>query len=144
MRSILMPIEKLLSALNNVRSRGHNKWIASCPTREDKHPSMAITLCDNGIILIKDFGGESILEILKAIGMNFSDLYPDKIGEYFKPIRRPFNPADILACLANEIIVVLAVATDLIAGKVQSVIDYKRLALAVSRISSALEVSRGR
>lgn len=61
-------IDSLLSRLERVRRTGPNTWLASCPTREDKRPSMTIRELDDGRILIHDFGGDAPTEILAAIG----------------------------------------------------------------------------
>jgi hypothetical protein len=36
------PIDRLLPLLARVKKTGPNTWLASCPTREDKRPSMTI------------------------------------------------------------------------------------------------------
>lgn len=71
-------LNELLLKLNNVRSRGPRSWSASCPTREDKNPSLSICLGDNDQILLYDHGGEKTKNILNALGMTFSDLYPKR------------------------------------------------------------------
>ena len=60
-----MIADKLLSLLRNVKRTRAGHWIASCPTRDDKHPSMTIKELDDGRILIHDFGGDSAQETPK-------------------------------------------------------------------------------
>ena len=138
-----MGIENLLSQLEIVKSTGHNRWIASCPTREDKTPSMAIRLLDDERILIHDFGGSSPQEILDSIGLTFSDLHPKKLGQNFKKERKPFSASDILSCISNETTLVQIMANKMINGESLNQHDITRLSQTVERISSALEVTRG-
>ena len=72
-----MTIDDFLGRLRAVKRTGGGKWIASCQTREDKHPSMSIRLLNYGRILIHDFGGSNAEEILNAMDLSFSDLYPE-------------------------------------------------------------------
>ena len=45
-----MSADKLLSRLQRVKRTGPGKWGASCPTREDKSPSLAIAEKDDGTV----------------------------------------------------------------------------------------------
>lgn len=72
-----MSVDNLLSRLQRVRRTGPHKWIASCPTREDKGPSLAIRETDDGTLLLHDFGGDDVEAILAAVGLSFADLYPE-------------------------------------------------------------------
>lgn len=70
-----MTIDVFPSRLRNVKQTGRGKWIASSPTREDKHLLLSIRERLDGCILILDFGGSSAQEILDAVGLIFSDLF---------------------------------------------------------------------
>ena len=72
-----MRIDEFLSRLKNVKQTGPNQYIASCPTRPDKHPSLSISIGKDGQIIIYDHGGESVENILRAMGLTMHDLYPD-------------------------------------------------------------------
>lgn len=134
-------IDALLSRLDRVKRTGPNTWLASCPTRDDKHPSMTIRELDDGRILIHDFGGDSPAEILAAIGLTFDALFPEPIRTMTagKPERRPFPAADVLRAIAFEALVVGVAASAMLAGEPLNTVDRERLMLAVSRIQAALD-----
>ena len=131
--------ENLLSRLGRVRRTGPDRWIASCPTRDDKHPSMTIRELPDGRVLLHDFGGDSVDEILAALGMGMSELFPPRLeapgpGKPHRE-RRPFDPLDVLRVLDFEACIVLVFAADMLAGK--TIEDFDRLQLAVDRITDA-------
>jgi len=138
-----MNIDILLSHLRNVKSTGFNRWIASCPTREDKTPSMVIRLLNDGRILLHDFGGASPGEILDAMGLGFSDLFPEKLAHHFTKERKPFSAMDILLCLSKDTTHILIAANKINIGKPLNENETKALAQAVTRISNAVEVAHG-
>ncbi len=70
------PIDVVLPRLAGVKATGKRKWMARCPTRADKTPSLSIRELDNGRVLLHDFGGERTTNVLAAIGLNVADLYP--------------------------------------------------------------------
>lgn len=138
-----MSADKLLSRLQRVKRTGPGKWIASCPTREDKSPSLAIRELDVGTVLLHDFGGDDVEAILSALGLSFGDLYPDRPGHFAKPSRRPFNASDVLALVAFESTVALLVVSDVINGKLVGDADFERLLEAGRRLGHAAEVCNG-
>ncbi len=133
-----MTAEALLQKLDRVKQTGPGRWIASAPTREDKHPSMTIRELDDGRVLIHDFGGDSVENILAAVGLTFSDLFPPREVQHGKPERRPFPAADVLRCIAFEALVVAVAGTSLLAGVPFTPTDRERLVLAVGRIQDGL------
>ena len=138
-----MSAEKLLSRLPRVKRTGPGKRIASCPTREDKSPSLAIREMDDGTILLHDFGGDSVEAILGAIGLSFADLYPDRPDHVAKPVRRPFNASDVLSLVAFESTVAVVVVSDVVHGKEVTDQDFERLLVAAQRLGNAAEVCNG-
>jgi len=66
----------LLSRLRGVR-RISNGWMALCPAHEDHNPSLSVSIGREGRILLHCFAGCSLEEILKALGMRMSDLFPE-------------------------------------------------------------------
>lgn len=138
-----MSADKLLSRLQRVKRTGPGKWIASCPTLEDKSPSLAIRELDDGTILLHDFGGDSVEAILAAVGLSFADLYPDKPGPVGKPIRRPFNASDVLSLVAFESTVAVLVISDVVKREGATEHDLDRLLVAAQRLGNAAEVCNG-
>ena len=137
-------IDALLTRLERVKRTSATTWLASCPTRADRHPSMTIRELDDGRILIHDFGGDSVADILAAIGLTFDSLFPDSIdvmADPRKPERRPFNCADTLRAVGFEALLVGCAAAAVAAGEPLAAPDRDRLMLAVSRIQDALELA---
>ncbi len=87
------PIEKLLNRLQSVREVGADQWVACCPAHEDATPSCSIRQSDDGMLLLHCFAGCETEAILDAVGLSFSDLYPEPLPDtpqrrYWKA-RRP-------------------------------------------------------
>ena len=138
-----MSIDNLLSKLERVRNTGRGRWIASCPTRQDKNPSMTIRELDDGRILIHDFGGSSAAEILDAIGLTFSDLFPDSLTNHCKPERRPALTSDAFKAVIFEVKLIYLCALDVAKGKILSPDEIQRLTLALERIQNAFILAGG-
>ena len=138
-----MSADKLLSRLQRVKRTGPGKWIASCPTREDKSPSLAIRELDDGTVLLKDFGGDSVQAILGAVGLSFTDLYPPQPGTYRKPVKRPFNASDVLSLVAFESAVAVIVISDVVRNDGATEEDLDRLLVAAQRLGHAAELCNG-
>ena len=138
-----MSADKLLSRLQRVKRTGPGKWIASCPTREDKSPSLAIRELDDGRVLMHDFGGDDVASILDAVGLSFADLYPAQSGRCAKPVARPFNAADVLDLMAFNSSVVVVIAADMLHEKSVTDADFEVLLAAARTLGDAAEVCNG-
>jgi hypothetical protein len=134
-----MSADLLLSKLQRVRRTGPGRWIASCPTRQDRSPSLAVRELDDGTVLLHDFGGDDVGSILAAVGMTFDDLFPAKPGHFSKPVRRPFNASDVLALATFEASVAVLVVSDVLRGTATEA-DRDRLLVAAQRLGHAAEV----
>ena len=143
-----MSIETLISRLDGVKETGHGKYVARCPAHDDKSPSLAITEGDEGKTLVHCFAGCETEDVLSAVGLEFSDLMPERLPQKYdssgspipyRPLRNPFDARQVLECIAHEVMVV-AVIADKYAHLVDAD-DDKRLTLAVSRINDALRTA---
>lgn len=139
-----MSAAALLKKLDSVRATGPSKWIARCPAHDDKSPSLAIAETGDGTVLMHDFAGCNVSEILSAIGLELRDLFPERVGHYVKAQRRPFNAMDVLRCTAHEVQIAACVVADVINGKPISVMDCERIQLAAERLWSAVAIVNGR
>ena len=137
-------IGDLLNRLEKVKgSKG--RWTACCPAHGDKSPSLAITMLDDGRILLKCFAGCSAYEIVSAVGMDMTDLFPKetKLGyrsdnQALKSERRPFYATDLLKIIHFEALLTGIAAFDLSEGRQISNDDRKRLKTAFERINEAV------
>lgn len=135
-----MSADTLLSCLGKVRHTGPGRWLACCPAHADKTASLSIRELDDGRVLVHCFAGCSVLEVVSAVGMQLTDLFPTRETDqhFVKGERRPFPAADILRAIAFESTLVLIAAADLLAGNPFNETDRARLALAAARIAAAL------
>lgn len=138
-----MSIDNLLSRLDRVKPTSPNTWLACCPSHPDKTPSLSVRKLDDGRILIHCFGGCSVENILSAVGLEFSDLYPPKPILHAKPERRPFPALDVLTSLAHEVAIVACAAGTLQSKGTLEDDECERLALAHARIQSGLSLAIG-
>lgn len=130
-------IDSILSHLSKVKSNGHGRWTACCPHHQDKSPSLAIRLVDDGRILLHCFGGCSVAEVVGAMGMSINDLFPPReIGA--KPAVKPaFYASDLLRIIKTETTIVALLAADMARGKQIPEADLTRAKLASERIFEA-------
>lgn len=133
----------LLDKLDRVKRTGKDHGVASCPTSAhahgDRHPSLCWRIRDDGALLIYCNAGCTAHEIVSAVGLELSDLFPPRTDQHFaKGERRPFPAADVLRAIAFESTLVLIAAADLLAGNPFNETDRARLALACSRIQAGL------
>jgi hypothetical protein len=134
-------ITKILDRLQKVKQTRHDQWIACCPAHDDKSPSLALKQCDNGKILVKCWAGCGIDDIVGAIGLELSDLFPNDPG-YAKQERSYFNAETILKALHREAIIMRLVATKIKQGISLTDDDIKRAEIAENRIHEACSYSK--
>lgn len=131
---------EILAKLRKVKKMGNDRFLACCPAHDDKHPSLAIRFMSDGRTLIHCFSGCSVTDIIDALGLNWSDLMPER-SQNFKPVKYPAT--DVLAALDQEAHVVQMIAVALMEGKKVSEDQKARLRTAVDRIFEARRLSSG-
>ena len=139
-----MSVDALIERLEGVKRTGPGRWIAKSPVREDHTPSLCVRELDDGRVLLHDFGGGSVEEILAAVGLTFADLFPPKPIEHIPRERRPFLPADIFEIVRCEVGVVAVIAADLHKNKAVAESDYQRLFTAANRLDGIARAAYGR
>lgn len=140
-----MPADRLLEQCKKVRPTGRGTWVACCPAHEDKNPSMTVRETSDGLVLIHCFAGCSAESILGACGLQFDDLFPDKLParDMGAPLKRRFPAADVLLMVEAELQVMTIVADDLAAGRALSAVDAERMRVAKQRINEARRLALG-
>ena len=83
-----------------VKAVSHGRWLTRCPAHDDRNPSLSITVKGDGKILIHCFAGCSPAAVVNAVGLELSDLFPDKL--------RSGDGADRRASLGPQLAYVLA------------------------------------
>ena len=134
-------IGNFLNKLEKVSGKkGH--WTACCPAHADKNPSLAIRETDDGRILLKCFAGCSAYEVVSAVGMDLTDLFPKDQSfmpsESNKPVKRPFYATDLMKIIHFEALITSIAAFDMAEGRQISPKDKKRLKTAFTRINEAV------
>jgi hypothetical protein len=137
-----MTADALLSRLDGVKQTGAGRWLARCPAHDDKHASMSIRELDDGRILLHDFAGCSVGEIVAALGLKLEDLFPERAIDHHKPReRRPFPAADVLRAVAFEILVAVTIIGRANTGQPPTDEERVRLILAGSRLLNAVDAA---
>ena len=130
--------------LDKVRETGPGRWLARCPAHDDKRPSLTIRLTDDGRWLLHCFAGCDVHEIVAAIGLELSDLFPPTDRHYQPGERRPFPALDVLRAVSHEVLIAALACGDVVAGKPLSEADFQRVLLARDRIQNAADIAEGR
>lgn len=137
-----MTASALLGKLDGVRKTGPDRWVALCPNHEDRSPSLAVRETADGLVLVHCFAGCSALDVLAAVGLTFSDIYPDRLPDHRYPRQsRTFHAGDILECVAIEALTVAVCAGTLAQGGSLSELSLARLHVAAGRLLHAAEVA---
>lgn len=75
------PVEMMLERLDKVRRNGKRGWVARCPSHEDKMASLSIGSGAGGRVLLNCFAGCAALDVVQAVGLSLSDLFPRPITD---------------------------------------------------------------
>lgn len=130
---------QLIDRLLGVRKTGPATWIARCPAHDDKSPSITVTEVEDRI-LIHCFAGCDVHSIVAAVGMEITDLFPDRLEPHGQ-LKRRFLPSDTIQCLSKEIFFLIMCAGDLEKGEKLTAADMARLRLAQNRFSAAAKAA---
>jgi hypothetical protein len=74
------PLQDILSKLKKVKYIGSDRYMAECPSHQDKEPSLSITTGNDGRILLKCHAGCTTEDVVKELGLLMKDLFPPKVG----------------------------------------------------------------
>jgi hypothetical protein len=133
-------LQTLLQRLERLRQTGPSRWTALCPGHRDRTPSLNIREADDGTILLHCFSGCQVQQVVEAVGLELSDLFPRHPHDHRrKRERQSFFATDVLRCIRRELAILVVVASDLKVGRTLNEADYQRFLLAVERITGALE-----
>jgi len=135
---------QLLDRLDRVKQTAPGRWLARCPAHEDRAPSLSIRELDDGRVLLNDFGGCSTADVLAALGLAMSDLFPQRLnGHSYAPSHTRIAPRDLLLIVSEEVTLVGIIAADILERRTISEADWKRLAQAAGRIGRARDHVHG-
>lgn len=131
-------LQQLLSRLEKVEKLQPGQYAARyracCPAHTDKNPSLSITLTNDDKILLKCFPGCSTHEIVSAVGMTLSDLFPPRERHtHHQRGKKVFNAYDAIRVVARDALVVSMAAAKLRQGETLSPEDMQQLIDATGR-----------
>lgn len=132
-----MSAQTLINALSGVKSRGPGKWICKCPAHQDRTASLSVSETQDGRTLLKCFAGCDTEAILHAVGLEFADLFPERLDNHPPQRRRAFTAADLLNIVHTEINVAAILASDLARGVQLSDTDQRRIEVCAARLNQA-------
>ena len=95
-------VEELLSRLEFVKKVKDGRWQARCPAHNDRTPSLAVTECADGRILIHCHSGCGAHNIVTAVGLEWDVLFPEGSQNY-RPMFRSKQSLE-----TNEVILLIA------------------------------------
>lgn len=82
------PLDRILARLPGHRPAGANRWQALCPAHQDHSPSLSIREGDDGRALVLCRAGCSTEAVLTALGLTWSDLFPQSVRPASVPTRQ--------------------------------------------------------
>jgi hypothetical protein len=137
----MTPADNVLPKLECVRDFGNGRGIARCPAHDDKTPSLAWRICDDGTLLVKCWAGCGAHDIVDAIGLKLRDLFAgpidrNRLGDFRPDLRQA------LAGLRLEATVVLIAADDISRGVTLSAADIERVQRAAGQIRNVVAAVR--
>lgn len=88
-----MRLDEFVARLENLRKAGHG-WGARCPAHVDRANSLSVATGTDGRLLVHCFAGCTIAEIVGAMGLHLSDLFPDdqQVDQVPRPTRSWRSP----------------------------------------------------
>jgi hypothetical protein len=72
-------LQRVLDALDRYgcfRRATATGWLSQCPAHDDRAPSLSVRQGEDGQVLLHCFAGCETAAVLRALGLNFSDLFP--------------------------------------------------------------------
>jgi len=83
-----MPVEDIITRLDFCKPSGKDAWMARCPAHDDNGPSLSIKDAGGGRTLIHCHAGCGALDVLDALGLDWSALYPPTDQHHYSPVTR--------------------------------------------------------
>lgn len=136
------PLTRLLDRLHGAEKHGTG-WRARCPCHgSERNRALSLAEAEDSRVLLYDFGGCEVTDILAAVGLTLADLFPERITHHGKPLaprqRRRYGQAlDALDALAHESLIITIAADALVLGTSLDNSDIDRLVIAADRIRQA-------
>ncbi len=138
-----MSAEALLARLEGVRDRGRGQYLARCPSHKDRSPSLSVRETDAGTVLLRCFAGCSAQDVVQAVGLEMTDLFPDKSHRSTRRDQHRLSARDALEIVRHDAMVCGCVVGQLLRGDAVSDNDLERCQQAVMRINRVTGAAYG-
>jgi hypothetical protein len=127
LRTLASKTDQLLNRLEHVKKTGQGKWLARCPAHADRSPSLAIKEV-NDRILLHCFAGCGVTEVLGAVGLTMTDLFPDRVNVSYGAVPKipRFSRYEMFPLLMQEAIILALAWSDVITHGIMSEADKQR------------------
>jgi DNA primase len=89
-----MGAETLIERLDHCKQTGDRKWMARCPSHLDNSPSLSIREGQDGRVLVHCFAGCGALDVISAVGLEWSDLFPEDLTQNYQQVVRRRTPSE--------------------------------------------------
>lgn len=135
----MTPIETVLSRID-AKSTGTDRWRACCPAHGGTNPSaLSIGIGDNGAVLLRCWQGCDVEQIVGALGLDLTDLFParqqPRSGSGPLKRRRLISAGQALDLLHDEAQIVALCAINIAHGTKLTLGDIERVMLAAGRVA---------
>jgi len=137
-----MDISDFLNRLEKVRQIAPDRWLSLCPGHEDKKPSLSVKVCQDETLLIKCFTGCDAQQIVNAVGLELSDLFP-KQNTYSKSIKNRPNYREAWLVANHYFWIIVIAVNDLEQNKRLSNDDFVAFTNARDKLKNILEKVNG-
>lgn len=130
-----MSAEQLVSRLTKVRVRGPGQCSAQCPAHDDKGPSLSVKELPDGRVLVHCFAGCDVADVMAAVGLDLSDLFPPRESHGAPmPRRRLITAGQALELLNGEAQLIALCGSNIAHGIALTDDDRERCLTAAGRI----------
>lgn len=135
----------ILDRLDGVAERGPSRWVARCPSHDDRTPSLSVREADDGTILLHCWSGCDAADIVAAAGLTLADLFPAREQQHRHHTggQRPrISASDALHLLSRESTAIAIASRDMIDRGPLAPADHDRLVAAAGRVAMIAEAAR--
>ncbi len=135
-----MNVVVLLDKLEGVKETGPGRWIARCPSHDDKSPSLSIRDVGDKLLLCC-FAGCDAIDIVHSIGLELADLFDRPLEHSIKPTHSRIPARDLLELIDRQAMIVAVIAGDILQSRSVDEASFQLLADAVRRIGEARDIA---
>jgi hypothetical protein len=141
-------VQALLDRLDAVHQVGAGRWRACCPAHDSQNRNvLSIAETTDGTVLIKCFHGCTADEVVRAVGLHLSDLFPridwQTTGAHYQRPRRPrVDWSAVMAACERDLVLVCVALYRIGTGEPIKEADAKACREAAERMFALFDEAR--